>query len=253
MSETATRARWTDHYLDDLNKVVDDKTAQLDESVREIRADIKQLRREMDSSFDSLHGVGATRGHIPLQAPGPFDRQRLTTKTELWPGGRWTDGRIDDLRRTATTVLTSFGEEVHECRGEIENLRSELKARFAEWDRPRRWIRRRTPHVGAPPLPPRRTPVAPIGPFRSEAWTDGRLDDFNHSVDVGLERLERDVKEVQGEVENLRREMKSRLHAREAASWDFQKRTLSVVLCAVSGAVVLTVAVIAVIAAESSG
>jgi hypothetical protein len=51
----------------------------------------------------------------------------------------------------------------------------------------------------------------------SGPWTDGRLDDFNHSVDVAFSRLECDVREIQSELKDLYKGMKDRFKARDRA------------------------------------
>jgi hypothetical protein len=47
MAVMMPREKWTDDRLDDLNKKVDDGFARLD-------ADIRELRRDMNSRFDSI-------------------------------------------------------------------------------------------------------------------------------------------------------------------------------------------------------
>lgn len=40
-----------------------------------------------------------------------------------------------------------------------------------------------------------------------EAWTDERLDDMSRRMDVGFDRVDREVRDVRGEVAGLRTEM----------------------------------------------
>jgi hypothetical protein len=39
------------------------------------------------------------------------------------------------------------------------------------------------------------------------AWTDERLDDLAHRMDLGFERVDRDVRELRGEIGGLRGEI----------------------------------------------
>ena len=51
MAVMVPREKWTDERLDDLNKKVDDGFARLDADLRELRAEVAALNRNMIAGF----------------------------------------------------------------------------------------------------------------------------------------------------------------------------------------------------------
>jgi hypothetical protein len=51
----APREKWTDERLDDLNKKVDRGFADTKAEIKEAKAEIADLRREMKEGFEALH------------------------------------------------------------------------------------------------------------------------------------------------------------------------------------------------------
>lgn len=50
-------------------------------------------------------------------------------------------------------------------------------------------------------------------------WTDQRLDDLNKKVDHGFERLDKDIREVRGDIKDLKSEMSARFAAVNRNIW----------------------------------
>jgi hypothetical protein len=63
-----------------------------------------------------------------------------------------------------------------------------------------------------------------------ERWTDERLDELNKKVDDGFARVDKDIRELRGEVKNLRSEMNAR--------FDAQSRNLIVAVVTIVAALI---------------
>jgi hypothetical protein len=63
-----------------------------------------------------------------------------------------------------------------------------------------------------------------------ERWTDERLDELNKKVDDGFARVDKDIRELRGEVKDLRSEMNAR--------FDAQSRNLIVAVVTIVAALI---------------
>jgi len=152
----------------------------LDELNHEVRRKLPQLD---EAVRDVRVDIRSLTGETYYRSGWPLIRDGLT-----W-GEAWTDERIDDLRGTVTDGVTSLHEDIRELRDEVETRVSKSAARHSG----RTWEARVAFPLNGP-------------------WTDGRVDDFNHSVGVDLAQLECDIHELQSQVKALR--IKSRPHTR---------------------------------------
>jgi len=59
-----------------------------------------------------------------------------------------------------------------------------------------------------------------------EAWTDERLDDLSARMDRGFDRVDCDIREVKGEVRDLRTDMDKRFERLEARFDSMQRYAL---------------------------
>jgi hypothetical protein len=210
MVKTASREKWTGWLLDDLNRVVGRKLRQFDGNIRLARIEINDVVDEMNQRFNR---PDCSWWEISSSLPC-FKRPSIETTIELTRGESWPDERIDDLRHTVSNSVAKCDGDVQKLRDEVGTLRSELPVRFVALDRDHR--RRCNSHLAVPSEPHSvRTWVVSVATPPSGPWTDGRLDDFNHSTDVAFSRLECDVREIQSELKDLYEGMKDRFRARD--------------------------------------
>jgi hypothetical protein len=241
MAETALREKWTGLLLDDLNHVVARRFKQLDRETRAVRTDIERLTNEMNDELNHFNrGRSSREGSLDRDS---FKRHHPEITAELTWGESWTDERIYDLNRTLSDDVTSFDMHIHGLREEFQALRNELTARLDALSWRRRLRRRGSLHPAASQCR-RRTSGVAVALRSSGPWTDGRLDDFNYSVDLALARLECNTGEIKSEVEALLREMRECLRAR----FKTQYRITLTVLCAIAAVTPLSILAIATIA-----
>jgi hypothetical protein len=207
MVDNALRVKWTDSNLDTLNSEVARRLQALDHGIRRIRTDIAELTAEVDRDVDELNGVRHSKGSrrsFEWQCPEPDVRVS-------W-GEVWSDERVDDLCLEVREAVSVVDGELDGLQGEIEVSRSDLTARFDALAR----YRLRRLAAGRSPAPQRcrgRTRAGVVAMRPRGPWSDGRLDDLNHSFGLALVRLECGMEELRGEVTALRKEMEKRRRA----------------------------------------
>lgn len=237
MVETALREKWTDQCLDDLNAEVDRRLERLDHGVRDHRADLKHLTDETNQRLDCFNQVGSARDGTGVRLSSK--RHSPTPDSQLTRCESWTNERIDDLRLRVSVGVTRLDGDIHVLRDDVEAAKTELAARLAAQGRG--WLRRRARRCQPVGCGHRgRSQASSSATTSSGHWTDGRLGDFQHGVDLALAGLECDLEEIKGDISDLKTGTDEHLAALWDARFKFQSWTFFVSVYGMAASIVIS-------------